>query len=46
MFNIVGVTLSAALLAGGANGIHSIVSSFATFFDTSAQKMLNSGKNL
>ena len=45
MFNVVDVILSAALLAGGANGIHSIVNSFTTFFDTNAQKMQNSGKN-
>jgi hypothetical protein len=38
MFNVVDVVLSAALLAGGANGIHSVVSSITTFFDSNAQK--------
>jgi hypothetical protein len=33
MLNVVDVVLSAALLAGGANGIHSVVSSITTFFD-------------
>jgi len=39
MFNAVDVVLSAALLAGGAGGIHSIVNSVTTFFDSNAQKM-------
>jgi hypothetical protein len=38
MFNVVDLVLSAALLAGGANGIHSVVSSITTFFDSNAQK--------
>jgi hypothetical protein len=37
-FIVVDVVLSAALLAGGANGIHSVVNAFTTFFDTNAQK--------
>jgi hypothetical protein len=32
------VALSAALLAGGADGIHSIVKAVTTFFDATAQK--------
>ena len=32
------VALSAALLAGGADGIHSIVKAVTTFFDSTAQK--------
>ena len=38
MFLVVDVVLSAALLAGGADGIHSVINSFTTFFDTTAQK--------
>jgi hypothetical protein len=38
MFNAVDVVLSAALLASGANGIHSVVSSITMFFDSNAQK--------
>lgn len=45
MFNVVDVVLSAALLAGGANGIHSIVTSITTFFDTNTQKMQGSSGN-
>ena len=37
-FIVFDVVLSAALLAGGANGIHSVVTAFTTFFDTTAQK--------
>jgi hypothetical protein len=43
-FIIVDVVLSAALLAGGANGIHSPVNAFKSFFDASAQKSKNSVK--
>jgi hypothetical protein len=32
------ILLSAALMAGGANGIHSVISAFTSFFDASAQK--------
>jgi len=38
LFLVVDVVLSAALLAGGADGIHSVINSFTTFFDTTAQK--------
>jgi hypothetical protein len=38
MFLVVDVVLSAALLAGGADGIHSVINAFTTFFDTTAQK--------
>jgi hypothetical protein len=37
-FIVVDVVLSALLLAGGANGIHSVVSAFTTFFDNNAQQ--------
>jgi hypothetical protein len=37
-FLLIDVILTAALLAGGADGIHSVVNSFTTFFDTTAQK--------
>jgi hypothetical protein len=37
-FKVVDVALSALLLAGGANGIHSAVNAFTTFFDATAQK--------
>src|SRR5579859_517065 len=37
-FLCVDVALSAALLAGGANGIHSIVNAITSFFDASADK--------
>jgi hypothetical protein len=37
-FLVVDVILSAALLAGGADGIHAVVNSFTTFFNTTAQK--------
>jgi hypothetical protein len=40
-FIIFDVVLSAALLAGGSNGIHSIVDAVTSFFDASAQKMQN-----
>jgi len=38
MFLVVDVVLSAALLAGGADGIHSAVNAFTTFFSSTAQK--------
>jgi hypothetical protein len=41
-FIVFDVVLSAALIAGGSNGIHSIVSAATSFFDASAQKMQNS----
>lgn len=41
-FIVFDVVLSAALMAGGANGIHSVVSAFTSFFDASAQKSQNS----
>ncbi|HXM10351.1 MAG TPA: hypothetical protein VN946_10420 [Terriglobales bacterium] len=37
-FIVVDVVLSALLLAGGANGIHSVVTSFTSFFDSNTQK--------
>jgi len=37
-FLVVDVALSAALLAGGADGIHSVVNAFTTFFETTAQR--------
>jgi hypothetical protein len=37
-FIVVDVVLSALLLAGGANGIHSVVTAFTSFFDSNAQK--------
>lgn len=37
-FLCVDVTLSAALLAGGADGIHSVVNAVTTFFDASADR--------
>jgi hypothetical protein len=37
-FYIVDVVLTAALLAGGAAGIHSVVDAFTSFFDASAKK--------
>ena len=41
-FIVYDVVLSAALMAGGANGIHSVVTTFTTFFDSSTQKLQNS----
>jgi len=41
-FVIFDVILSAGLMAGGANGIHSVVTAFTSFFDASAQKSQNS----
>jgi hypothetical protein len=38
MFNIVDVVLTAAVLAGGANGIHSIVNVVTTFADVTSDK--------
>ncbi len=43
-FIIFDVVLSAALMAGGANGVHSVMSAFTSFFDASAQKSQNSAK--
>jgi hypothetical protein len=37
-FLCVDVALSAALLAGGADGIHSVVNAFTSFFDATADK--------
>lgn len=37
-FIVVDVVLSALLLAGGANGIHSVVTAFTSFFENNAQK--------
>jgi hypothetical protein len=37
-FIVFDVVLSAALMAGGTNGIHSVVNAFTTFFDNTAQK--------
>lgn len=37
-FIVVDVVLSALLLAGGANGIHSLVTAFTSFFDNNTQK--------
>jgi hypothetical protein len=37
-FMVVDVILSTMLLAGGADGIHTVVNSFTTFFSTTAQK--------
>jgi len=37
-FIVVDVLLSALMLAGGANGIHSIVTAFTSFFDNAAQR--------
>lgn len=37
-FIVVDVVLSALLLAGGANGIHSVVTTFTSFFDSNTQK--------
>ena len=43
-FLVLDVALSAALLAGGADGIHSAVNAFTTFFDATAQKAQQSVK--
>ena len=37
-FIVVDVVISALLLAGGANGIHSVVTAFTSFFDNNTQK--------
>ena len=37
-FIVVDVVLSALLLAGGANGVHSVVTSFTSFFDNNKQQ--------
>lgn len=37
-FRCVDVALSAALLAGGADGVHSVVNAVTSFFDASAEK--------
>jgi hypothetical protein len=44
-FDVFDVVLSAALMAGGANGIHSVVSAFTAFFDITAQKAQNSANS-
>lgn len=41
-FIVFDVVLSAALMAGGANGLHSPMTAFTSFFDASAQKSRNS----
>ena len=41
-FILYDVVLSAALMAGGANGIHSVVTTFTTFFDSNTQKLQSS----
>jgi hypothetical protein len=41
-FIVFDVVLSAALMAGGANGIHSVITAFTSFFDANAQKSKNS----
>ena len=38
LFNTVDVALSAALLAGGATGIHSVINAFTSFFDATAKQ--------
>ena len=43
-FTVVDMALSAALLAGGADGIHSVMNAITTFFDSSATKTENSAK--
>lgn len=43
-FIIYDVVLSAALMAGGANGIHSVITAFTSFFNASAQNSQNSAK--
>jgi hypothetical protein len=43
-FIVYDVILSAALLAGGANGIHSAMSAFTSFFNASAQQSQNKAK--
>jgi hypothetical protein len=44
-FYIVDVVLTAALLAGGAAGIHSVVDAFTSFFDASAKKADNAASS-
>lgn len=41
-FLVIDILLSAALLSGGADGIHSVVSAFTNFFSASAQKSAQS----
>jgi hypothetical protein len=41
-FLVVDIILSSLLLAGGADGIHSVINSFTTFFNTTAQKVQQS----
>jgi uncharacterized metal-binding protein len=43
-FIVFDVVLSAALMAGGANGVHSVMSAFTSFFDASAQTSQNKAK--
>lgn len=38
-FEVVDVVLSAVLLAGGADGIHSVVNAFTGYFDATAKKL-------
>jgi len=44
-FIVLDVVLSAALMAGGADGIHSVITAFTSFFDASSQKSQNSAKS-
>ena len=43
-FKAYDVVLSACLLAGGADGLHSVITLFTTFFDATTEKMQNSAK--
>jgi len=43
-FTDVDMALSAALLAGGADGVHSVMTAITTFFDSTATKTENSAK--
>jgi hypothetical protein len=44
-FIVFDVVISAALMAGGANGFHSVMNAFTSFFDASAQKSQNSANS-
>jgi hypothetical protein len=43
-FTVVDMALSAALLAGGADGVHSVMTAITTFFDSTATKTESSAK--
>jgi len=43
-FTTVDMALSAALLAGGADGVHSVMNAITTFFDSTATKTENSAR--